>query len=456
MSTVTTHPRHLPQLKTATSSGSPYVAYAYSYPHKTAYRPLEPPRPLQEVWADERRDALFLYLHVPFCEMRCGFCNLFTTANPQEEMTRQYVDALSRQARCVRESLGGRDVRIARLAIGGGTPTYLSPAQLERLCDICRDVFCVEAGSIPMSVETSPRTAAADRLRVLRQFGVERISIGVQSFVDAEVAASARAQKAAWVDEALGRIREMQFPTLNLDLIYGLPGQTVASWISSLCHALRWRPEELYLYPLYVRPLTSLGRRDCQSHDQLRLDCYRAGRDLLRSEGYEQISMRMFRRRDAGGTMPASDPVYCCQDDGMVGVGCGARSYTRHLHYSTDYAVSSREVRQIISDYLSRSDRDFRQADYGCEIDDEEQRRRWAIKSLFRATGLCRDQYRERFASEALDDFPLLAMLMIEGFFLADGNVVRPTDAGLERSDALGPMLFSERMKTAMAKFELR
>lgn len=452
----TTTSRRLPQLDTAMVSGSPYVAYAYSYPHKTAYRSFDPPRPLQRIWADEKRDALFLYLHVPFCEMRCGFCNLFTTANAQQELTRRYMAVLKRQAQCVRASLGDDDVRFARLAIGGGTPTYLAPAELETLFEICRDVFGIRAGSIPISVETSPRTAEIDRLRVLKAFGVGRISIGVQSFIDSEVAASARAQKAAWVDEALGQIRELKFPTLNVDLIYGLPGQTVASWLASLQNALRWRPEELYLYPLYVRPLTGLDRRACPTSDDSRLECYRAGRDLLRSEGYEQISMRMFRRIDSGGTSQDADPVYCCQDDGMVGIGCGARSYTRRLHYSTDYAVGAQEVRQIIAVYLSRSDQQFREADYGCELNADEKRRRWVIKSLFRTAGFDRQEYRRHFGAEVLEDFPLLSAMIEQGFVRDDIDCLRPTDAGLERSDALAPMLFSDPVKSTMAGFALR
>lgn len=71
---------------------TPFVSYAYSYPHKTAYRPLEQPRPLREVWRNECRESLFLYLHVPFCEFRCGFCNLFTIANPAAGWTQRYVD----------------------------------------------------------------------------------------------------------------------------------------------------------------------------------------------------------------------------------------------------------------------------------------------------------------------------------------------------------------------------
>src|SRR5262249_36887626 len=129
-------------------------------------------------------------------------------------------------------------------------------------------------------------------------------------------AASARPQKTATVTAALEMIRAEGFPTLNVDLIYGLPGQTPSSWLYSLREALRWRPEELYLYPLYVRPLTGLGRSH-REWDDVRLACYRAGRDLLRERGYQQVSMRMFQKQLSVGSCQLPDgaslPTDNCQ-----------------------------------------------------------------------------------------------------------------------------------------------
>src|SRR5262245_48977089 len=109
-------------------AGPPFAGYAYAYPHKSAYRPFDAPIPLRDLWAAERRDALFLYVHVPFCEMRCGFCNLFTQARPKADVADAYLAALARQVEQVRDALG--DVAFARFAVGGGTPTYLSAGQL--------------------------------------------------------------------------------------------------------------------------------------------------------------------------------------------------------------------------------------------------------------------------------------------------------------------------------------
>jgi oxygen-independent coproporphyrinogen III oxidase len=269
---------------------TPYVAYLYGYPHKTAYRPFAPALPLESVWARERREALFLYVHVPFCEMRCGFCNLFTAAGPRQDVVEGYLAALGRETRRVKEALG--PTTFARAAIGGGTPTLLDEAGLHAVFDLAEGVMGADLRNIPVSVEVSPETVTPGKLQALHSRGVDRVSIGVQSFIEAEVAAVKRPQKTEQVEAALERIRGFSFPTLNIDLIYGMEGQTVDSLLFSLRAALRFAPEELYLYPLYVRPLTFLGKKG-RAWDDLRLSLYRTGRDFLLSQGYTQVSMRM-------------------------------------------------------------------------------------------------------------------------------------------------------------------
>lgn len=438
--------------------GSPYQGYLYAYPHKTAYRPLRPRPALRDVWAGQPRDALFLYLHVPFCEMRCGFCNLFTRAQPPAEQVTAYLRQLRAQAEQVARALG--PAGYARAAIGGGTPTHLTAGELEELFAIATGVLGLDPAAAQLSVETSPATATPDRLGVLAAHGTHRVSMGVQSFLDTEAHAAGRPQRRADVDAALTALRASGFPVVNLDLIYGIPGQTRDTWTYSLREALAWQPEEIYLYPLYVRPLTGLGRRHADGPgpggaagtdpewDRARLDLYRHGRDLLREAGYRQLSMRQFRRVD----VPDPDGAdYCCQDDGMVGVGCGARSYTADLHYSFDYAVSVREVRAIIDDYLSRPAGDFAYAEFGFALDGAEQRLRWLVKSLLRAEGVDLAAYEKRFGATVDDDFPHLVRLHDRGWAVSGGGRVTLTDEGLAHGDAIGPWLVSGPVRAAMA-----
>lgn len=448
-----------------------YTAYSYSYPHKSYYRPLDPPVPIAKVWVAEPKNALFLYMHIPFCEMRCGFCNLFALSQPAGQMVDSYLDQLQRQAEIVSEGLG--PARFARFAVGGGTPTLLAPPQLERLFKIGERFAAASLAGIPGSVETSPATASADRLQVLAERGVSRISIGVQTFSQAEAGQLGRPQHLADVYAALDRIRELDFPCLNIDLIYGSVGQSESSWLFSVREAaLRYRAEEIFLYPLYVRPQTGLaqrGHRRPGAHAttahatgsaraqrpwgepaDTRLALYRAARELLLSEGYEQVSMRCFRRKSAAID---EGPAYCCQQDGMIGLGCGARSYTEALHYSTRFATHQPGVRDILNTWLASPEDDFSLATHGVWLCEEERRRRFVILSLLQTQGLDTAAYAARFGSDPVVDFPLLPALIEAGFARQLGQQLQLTVAGLEQSDAIGPALYSVPARAALEAF---
>jgi oxygen-independent coproporphyrinogen III oxidase len=197
--------------------------------------------------------------------------------------------------------------------------------------------------------------------------------------------------------------------------------------------------------------LTGLGRSDREWND-IRLQCYREGRALLQDEGYEQVSMRMFR---AGHALPETGPVYCCQEDGMVGLGCGARSYTRRLHYSNEYAVGASGVREILAAYVTKTDTLFDNADYGFRLDSAERRRRYLIQSLLTITGLDPAAYHRHFGTWPIDDFPALPELVALGLASA-GQRWQLTERGVELSDAIGPWLYSARVRQRMEDYAWR
>jgi oxygen-independent coproporphyrinogen-3 oxidase len=431
-------------------SDDPYQGYAYAYPHKTAYRHFHKAIPLRDLWRNEEKDALFLYLHVPFCEMRCGFCNLFTTTNPADGLVARYLAALEVQTAVTAEALGTH--RFARGAIGGGTPSFLSVRELERLFAMIGR-HCTLASGMPMSCELSPPTSEPEKLALLKASGVTRASLGVQSFLESETRTLGRPQKPAVVHQALGRLRDAGFPVLNVDLIYGAVGQTVATWMESLKAAMEYVPEEVFLYPLYVRPLTGLDRIGRDPSD-LRLELYRAGRDYLLGRGYRQVSMRLFRRTGctAGDEEGAA---YSCQEDGMIGLGAGARSYARTAHYCTEYAVGRSGILEIIGDYVGRSPAEHATAVYGCMLNAAEQRRRFVIKSLLRADGLSAADYTRFFGSDCRSEFPELRELETARLAGWSNGHLRLTPAGFERSDTIGPWLYSPAVADEMQHYQL-
>lgn len=434
--------------RTFFQSGGFFQGYAYAYPHKMAYQVLEPALPLKDLWAGEDLDNLFLYAHIPFCEMRCGFCNLFTTTGADGKLASRYLDALERQVEQVHHALGSK-ARFSRAAIGGGTPTYLDEQELDRLFRILGTFH--RKDHMPLAVEMSPGTVIPDRLAVLKQHGTTRASLGVQSFVESETRTLGRPQKPEKVRAALKTLQDAAFPVLNIDLIYGMQGQTTRTLEHSLSEALSFSPQEIYLYPLYVRPLTGLHRIGREPMDE-RMDLLRHAVDFLESKGWRQISMRLFR---APGYEPAEGPVYCCQEDGMVGLGAGARSYTAGWHYSSEYGVSQNRVREILDQYVQKPSSQFAAADYGCRLDGPEQQRRHLIKSLLRVDGLTHAEWEDRFHTPVMEAFPHLEELIEAGALEVTSDRLRPTRRGLELSDVIGPWLFSDAMKARMLEFEL-
>ncbi|MCP4154734.1 MAG: coproporphyrinogen III oxidase family protein, partial [bacterium] len=206
---------------------------------------------------------------------------------------------------------------------------------------------------------------------------------------------------------ALERIVKTGFPFLNIDLIYGIPGQSVKSWMFSLEKTLSYSPAEIYLYPLYIRPLTALKKKQEPMEKRpgeadIRIELYKTGRDFLKNRGYRQLSMRHF----VSPHYPEQNKTeYSCQEDGMVGMGCGARSYTGGMHYSSYYAVSRNGISQILNDYISAPTETFAYAYNGIILNEEDKKRRLIIKTLLLAEGLDLVHYRKRFSTEAQDEF---------------------------------------------------
>lgn len=420
-----------------------YEQYTYSYPHKHAYRELNPIH-LKTVWEKEDISNLFAYLHIPFCEMRCGFCNLFTIANPKEGVS-QYLDALQREALNYKEALPL--AQFEEYAIGGGTPTFLTELELEKMLSIFKNDLGVDTKNKYGSIEASPKSISREKVNLIENYGVNRISMGVQSWIEEETKLLGRPQRLKEAERAVEIIKASKVPEFNLDLIYGIHSQTKESWMYSLERTLDYEPTEIFLYPLYTRPLTGLSKMQHDNQDN-RLYLYRIGRDFLKNNGYVQNSMRCFRKADA----PIISNNYDSTKYGMVGIGAGARSYTKELHYSSNYAVSRKATKAIIHDYSQRED--FTMVNYGFNLNKEEQLRRFVIKSLIDGGKLNIQKFKSLFGKE-ITSMEMMAQLFVNNWVEEKGDFLQLNERGMELEDAIGPMLFSKEVKTLMNAFEL-
>jgi len=265
-----------------------------------------------------------VYVHIPFCRAKCAYCD-FNSYARQERLIPEYVEALLREATFWAEK--GAVGRVDTLYFGGGTPSLLPAAEAARLLVSLRRVFAI-AGDAEITFEANPESASPDHLRALRRIGVNRLSLGVQSFDDGELRLLRRIHDAATAEEAFRAARKAGFDAVSLDPIFGLPGQTLAAWQRSLERAVELAPEHLSLYALTLEDGTPLARRvargECAEPDaDAQADMYTWSSDRLASAGYEQYEISNWAR--PGRRCRHNLTYWRCEP--YLGLGAGAHSY---------------------------------------------------------------------------------------------------------------------------------
>lgn len=189
---------------------------------------------------------LSLYIHIPFCVGKCLYCGFYSTVY-SEDAADAYIAGLESEAEMYRSRLGGRMIKT--VYIGGGTPSVLSLRQLENVLNIIPGNFSIPS-SAEFTVEANPHSLTSDHLALLRDRGVNRLSLGIQSFSDSLLKFLGRPHSAADGSEAFDRARRAGMHNVGIDLIYGIPGQTEDQWRRTLAKAIELRPEHISAYSL--------------------------------------------------------------------------------------------------------------------------------------------------------------------------------------------------------------
>lgn len=252
-------------------------------------------RPLGSVLPPGRHRARGLYAHVPFCFHKCHYCDFYSFVD-REGRSGEYLDRLARD---VGATLAQVDGAIDTVFVGGGTPTLLTADELRRFCAEIRR-FPLAAG-FEWTVEANPETIDAEKARVLADAGVNRVSIGAQSFDPKHLKTLERWHDPVNVARAAGFLRNAGIVNFNIDLIFGIPGQTLAEWRGDLVRALEIGPEHLSCYGLTYEPNTAMSRRlergefePCD--DAVEAEMYEATRAVLGREGFAQYEVSNYAR----------------------------------------------------------------------------------------------------------------------------------------------------------------
>ena len=241
-------------------------------------------------------DKLGVYIHIPFCKSKCAYCDFYSLPG-RTDLAEAYVKAL--KTHMAETAPLARDYRVDTVYFGGGTPLMLGDKALCELLGTVKKLFRVDRDA-EITVEANPDSVDLKALKRLRRAGFNRLSLGMQSAVDRELSAVGRPHDFAQTVQAYEWARAAKIKNISLDLIYGLPGQTLDSWRQTLEAALRLEPQHISGYGLKVEEGTPLCHRVEQGEslpdDDFQADAYLMMVDLLQSRGYEQYEISNFAK----------------------------------------------------------------------------------------------------------------------------------------------------------------
>ena len=326
---------------------------------------------------------LSLYLHLPFCEERCSFCGCSVIITKKREVAAHYLSYLHRELAMLGDALGRRR-QVVQYHWGGGTPTYLSLAEIASLQQVVTKHFDIQPGA-EVAIEVDPRVTTVDQLSLLREIGFNRLSMGVQDFTPEVQQAVNRIQSEPLTRELLQAARRLGFQSINIDLIYGLPFQTRASFGRTVDAVVAMRPDRVAVYSYAHVPWIRGHQKALNPEDlpaaERKIELFVEAMERFRAAGYDQIGMdhfalpsdelaiasaagRLHRNFMGYTTRPAPDMLAA----GVSGIGdvCGA------------FAQNTKKL----SAYYAAIDAGRFPIERGYQLDQDDHIRRYVIANL--------------------------------------------------------------------------
>ena len=388
---------------------------------------------------------LSVYIHVPFCVRRCLYCDFITYAGQQAWLP-AYVEAAIKEIHWLGSSRAKTNEPAQTVYFGGGTPSLLSIRQVEALLAAV-DLSFGLLENAEITLEANPGTLTLDYLRELRAIGVNRLSLGVQSFSDAELAQLGRIHTCEEALESIHWARQAGFENLSLDLIFGLPNQSLRAWENNLREVIRIHPEHLSLYNLIVEDGTPLAKQIANGgipapDDDVAADMYELTMDFLASAGYEQYEISNW------ATSPEFESRHnkaYWQMTPYLGVGAAAAGFAENVRTLNTPSISEYVQRISTQQSALPSPRSAANRESN-EVDDFTQMQESMMLGLrLTREGISNAAFRARYGQEISAAFPeevhrLLAKGLVEWVDFPDGPHVRLT----RRGKMLGNQAFME------------
>ena len=357
-----------------------------------------------------------LYVHIPFCLAKCGYCD-FNSYAGLTRLFAPYGQALRLE---LNRTLAHSDLTVDTVYFGGGTPTV---APVSMLVAVLERLQMAGQQPVELTVEANPGTVTARRLAVLRAAGINRISLGVQSLHDAELRTLGRVHDRQTALDSIALARRAGFDNLNLDFIFGLPGQSLASWRRTLDQAVALQSEHLSLYALTLEEDTPLARAEAEGRlppvdDDRAAEMYECAESLLATAGYRHYEISNWARP---GHECRHNLIYWANEE-YVGIGAGAWSRLGDRRWGNLRNPEQYIQRTLAGEAAVEDEELLSQAQFVADA---------VILSLRLVSGVARDAFAERFGLELEDVYgDRIARLAHVGLLEADRVGIRLTARG--------------------------
>jgi oxygen-independent coproporphyrinogen-3 oxidase len=348
---------------------------------------------------NQQNTPLSLYIHVPFCTKRCYYCACnVVIRKPNETVGDEYLNYLSKELDLITQDLGTQHP-LEQLHIGGGTPTFLSDQQLSELMAMLKRYFNLSTLG-ECAIEVDPRSVDPSRIEHLYQLGFNRLSFGIQDFDPDVQDYIGRHQSVEDVTVIFQAARKAGFQSINCDLIYGLPGQTMASFNETLKHISALGPDRIALYSFAYVPWLyshqSIMPEDAFPDTEEKLSIFTSARDYFLENGYTAIAMDHFAKETDGlsiaynnGTMTRNFMGYTTlATEDYLGIGVSAIGYV---------AESFTQNTKDLNAYMASLDKNQLPLEKGLELTQDDVMRRWIITTLMCQFVLQKDDVEYRF-----------------------------------------------------------
>ncbi|MBA7492683.1 Heme chaperone HemW [subsurface metagenome] len=364
---------------------------------------------------------LGLYLHLPFCISKCPYCDFNSYQLKEDNQISSYISALYKEITTYSQKLKKSNIRTVYL--GGGTPNILSGIQIYNILEFCKDKFTIDKDA-EITIEANPGTLDDEKIKLLIESGINRLSLGAQSFNDLLLKKLGRIHNTQDIIDSYSLAREIGFNNINIDIMFALPDQTIEDLQATLKRAVSLKPDHLSLYNLTIKPGTEYYEKYKGSKLKLptedeEFDMYNWAIKFLEENDFEHYEISNFARP----YKRSMHNLIYWQNKPYLGIGAGAYSFIRGYRYM-NFKDPARYIKEVMNDKLP--------IDNGEKLSLRKRMIETIILGLRTKDGVSYKKYKKRFGVDLNDIFPQQIKKLVNlGLLQKDNYKIKLTKKGV-------------------------